>query len=74
MQRGHVGRFCLQVILIGSPKQLYDDKSTVKAIKAARDKYKGQVVFVTANTAESITDNILKFFGASSDAPAVQVS
>jgi protein disulfide-isomerase A1 len=62
-----------QILLIGSPKQLYDDKSTVEAIKAAHDKYKGQVVFVTANTAESITDNVLKFFGASSDAPAVQV-
>ena len=62
-----------QIILIGSPKQLYSDKSFTAALKAAHSQHKGKVVFVTANLEEPLTENIVKYFGASNKSDTVQV-
>ena len=63
-----------QIILIGSPKQLYSDKSLTAALEAAHSQHKGKVVFVTANLEEPLTENIVKYFGASNNSDTVQVS
>ena len=62
-----------QIICIGTPKQLYSDKSFTAALKAAHSQHKGKVVFVTANLEEPLTENIVKYFGASSKSDTVQV-
>ena len=62
-----------QIVLIGSPKQLYSDKSFTAALKAAHSQHKGKVVFVTANLEEPLTENIVKYFGASNKSDTVQV-
>ncbi|KAK9794379.1 hypothetical protein WJX73_002547 [Symbiochloris irregularis] len=63
----------LQVIVLGSRKQLQATSSVMQAIQAAHAEVKGRVIFVTSPLESTEAASVAKFFDANSSASEAQV-